>query len=650
MLKFFRDYILNKWTLAVGGTILMIVFLLPAGFGRQSALDNPVLGTVEGKSIRARDVQSVEPRLQVLAAFSPLLTRNLVYREGSPRLEDFDPMQWVLMRHEASAMGLDAARYEVDELLRALEVKDEQLDQLASRLRTTAAFIREALRERILIHRYMAVARGLTPTSVTEWASSLRAASMMWSQGDPSRALAVLDMGAGVLRASDRRLERFLHDAMASVKVELLMLTPTLFIMNAPIPSEQELTEHFQKYKSVAPGASEPFGFGYLVPDRLKIEYLSLPFAAVRAKVKVEEADALAFFEGNPSFFRTPAQEGRPATQRSYLEARDEVLTYLGNQRADELAQQIIRDAHALLLDDARALKVVDNYRQVPADWKPKSMAEVAQAIAGKHDILPVAVRIDDRFLSRQDLALIEGLGQSALVSGNRGTPFVDYALSVREIAVGDEALQSLRLQALLPSQPLVNRQGDRFVFRVIAAEKSREPASLEEVYSQVAFDLRRLSAYQGLLRDREKLLERFKVEDASKLAAELGTTLLTPQPFAKRVQSPDGLQPPAVSEVGVSEAFVDTVFGLSEQLGPEAFKDVPAPAAQRSAAVVLESKLSLALVRVTDYRPMTRTDYKQLASLEIVPSWMKQSMTDRAGGDPFAFETLSKRLGFKER
>src|SRR5690606_29351890 len=121
------------------------------------------------------------------------------------------------------------------------------------------------------------------------------------------------------------------------------------------------------------------------------------------------------------------------------------------------------------------------------------------------------------------------------------------------------------RLQAKLPSQPMINSAtGDRFLFRLIEAEKNHVPASLDEVREAVTRDAHRLAAYRKMLEDRAAFEDELRLKSIADLGEKYGEAF-SPTPFTKRTPSQFGTPiVPEVPPIGRNEKFVDAVFDLA--------------------------------------------------------------------------------------
>jgi len=99
MLKFLRQY--NQWILAVGGTLLLITFLMPTAIqscAQQSAVSGSTWATYEGgKKVTGADLENAQRELRVVE-----LLANPAFRQLGI---DREPAHWWLAAHEAQHGG-----------------------------------------------------------------------------------------------------------------------------------------------------------------------------------------------------------------------------------------------------------------------------------------------------------------------------------------------------------------------------------------------------------------------------------------------------------------------------------------------------------------------------------------------------------------
>src|SRR5690606_3624297 len=82
-------------------------------------------------------------------------------------------------------------------------------------------------------------------------------------------------------RFSDRRLITGLKNRDDAATVDLLVVGPDQAMASIPEPSDAALQDHFEKYKTTRPSEGE-FGIGYLLPDRVKIAWMTIDRTAIQ--------------------------------------------------------------------------------------------------------------------------------------------------------------------------------------------------------------------------------------------------------------------------------------------------------------------------------------------------------------------------------
>ena len=623
MFKFFRQY--NKVLLIIGVSLLMFVFLIQGTLGtggRGNTAASVVIGTVKGEKVTAAERVEAAAQLAVLHAYFPGLDRYL----GDPNTR---ALKWLLIKREAKSYGLYASRSQIDMLLRQAKITDDAngLADAAAKLETTTDVVRESFRA-------MAV-------------------FMDYEQ---------LVSGKG-LRLAPVEIDHVLADLTARAKVKVVLMTAQRNLPNATEPDEKTVQALFEKYKNDLAGKSEPFGIGFMIPNRAKIEFLCVPGDQVKAKISVDEVEALAFYDAKKEYFVEQAPEGQTQPAEPKIKPYDAVAPMirqvLKRQKADALADRIIRTAAGLLAADASGLAETNGYKVLPEGFKPTPLSQIAQKIQQQFGILPEVVRLEDRWLDKAGVSQDARLGHLT-VQGQQGSA-ADYLFSAKEFVQGeDRPFASLRFQAHLPSQPLASFDGSRYIVRLVDAEGARVPKSLDEVRADVVNQAKLLSSYQQLVQSRDQWLTRFNqpvavdlsknstLDSTEAFANDLKLKVVAPPPFARRDFGKPGAPVTQIDGVGNDPAFVGKVFDLVDTLAAQGGVDSATPQ-QRSFAVPLDSTMTLALVRVQSVEPMARSTFEMLRSNQQMAMRMQQILF----GDEnkaISLTAIAKRVGYVDK
>ncbi|MEX0775042.1 MAG: hypothetical protein WD042_04930 [Phycisphaeraceae bacterium] len=675
MFKFFRKY--NKWLLAVGGSLLMIVFLLPnLGGGGGGGVANVTLGYAFGDKVTQAQLNTARSELDVLRSYDPTLDDR-----GDASLA------WVLMQRDAARMGLDVSDAEVSLIMQTLGLDDAALAQLRERLGIPADMVRQAFAHWAVSQIYADLVSGLRIKPPVERAEYLRSLSQLdysyyqqlqeFTQGD-ARNMQQLEMTLNLLnqiymsqrtglliarqappRISEPALKHFIFDALARARVSAVPVTYYRFMTEVDKPSAELMQELFDKHKSDLAGEGKPYGFGYRRPDRVKLEYLSVPLDRLEKHVKVEEADAYDYYNKHKDEFTSTlpttqpgeADEAPKTFVQPWGEVRDQIRAALRAQRAEQLGDRMIKDAQSLLSINVTTQPDKDGYKDLSRGWQPRALSEVAGELQQRYGVLASVVRLE-QWLDRSNLTNLREIGESQMLAGaGANAPrFVPYVMSAKELAPADDnPLIAMRLQVGAPSQPMVNRSGDRLVFRLTAGEPARTPEKLDEARADVEYNARQLMAYRLLLAELPKWRDMAQQRPLKDLANDQSATVIDSGLFTRRELTGQGAKAPQVPGIGASEAFVDAVFKLVEQVADQGpVKNLPQE--QRADAIPVDQRLTVYLTVLEDVRPLTRNEYLKQARNEAsaaVGTYL--TMLEGRPSQPLLIETLKKRTSYAE-
>ena len=637
MLKFFRKY--NKWILGVGGSLLMIVFLIQPVLDMFRADPMEVaIGTFDGGELTRRDLMSAESDLNVLREFSLMLDPDFDPEAGNNSSSN-DPLRWALILKDAERLGLSASLYEVDQLKLEMGRSDADVEMIASRINATPGY----------------VASGDPPMAdraAVQGAAGGAGASVRQRAGfdvPPDRAvgghLPGLVFSYGSSRMSRPLVEHFLQDQGAEVMGRAVMISAERLLDEVPAPSDAEVQAQFDEYKDDLPGRGEPYGFGYRVPDRIKLEYLSISMDQARQAVKVTEADALAHYREYPERF-TSAGETAP---RSYEAARDDVIRDLTDQLAFELVEKMAKSAFGALYEDTRGMAKEDDYRVV-GDTELTPMRQIADRLEEEYGFRPDIRNAGGAWVAADAFTTLPGIGQSRL-SDNINVDFAQFVQSTKELEPeSDNSLLPRRLQVGIVTTPMISMEGSRHVFRLTAAEPSREPESLDEVRDKVTSDAHLLAAYKKLLTESDDWLKQAVDGGLDAVAEAADTSVIPLPPTPRRVPLPNGLLVlPPLPSIGQSDAFIEAYFGTANAARDAGGVD-QAPADVTTGVVGVDGRLSLAVYQVDSYQPMTREMFKLFAQDPRLPIMIDTTiLIESRIESPLSLKALEARLNFDD-
>jgi len=624
MFKFFRQY--DKLILTVGATLLMIGFLIQptlSMFAPDPTNSSQAIGMIGDTQLTFGDQRQAANQLRAISALSPQLAQ----------VSGFDSLQWLLILHDADRMGLSVSWAQVDQFLGEIGQDDAMLGATARRLGLSTESIRQAARDWVVVQEYVELVYGLT------------------HGGQP--------------RISEPLRQRFLYDYQATVKVSALPIRADQYLEQIDEPNEQRLAEHFEHYKDSLPGQGTPHGFGYRVPDRVKIEYLSIPFKPLRDQVQIEDewVQARRYFKEHIDDLRDENQpDDQDATASDpisdddlYELVRDKIINQLRDEQASQLAARMIKTAQAMLMENTRGLPLSQGYRQFNDGWAPIPLRAVADKLWQQFGVSPQTIAVqreDDHWLTFEGLTQLPGINSSQLIS-SRPIPFLLYVRSAKELLKPNDPpeLASFRLQTRIPSRPLKSNDGSLYLFRLVDAQQDRTPESIDEIRQQVVRDVKQIDAYQILKDHTNEWLDRAKQESIQILAGSLGTTIITTNPFPRRQPGPRGLlQVPNIPGIGQSQGFVDQVFEHADLLVDDQGVLAP-PSPRRITAIPVDQQQNLWLVQLDRFQPMSKSLYDVYTQTDQIASQINTSISRALIGpnapDPLSIESLSARVGY---
>ena len=522
MRKIMKTY--GQGIMAVLGSVLMLAFALPTVFNGDGNSSGMQQGTLAGKKVTLRDIQMAKTDLDVLDEFR--MTWLFLYAQAPTgngylglQLDERDPaMHFFLLLAEARKYGLYAADADIDEVIRETPVDGAPLTEEQIRLRlqkigVPMVNLREAIRHALMVRRLGHMALAATQVSV------------------PS-------------------LESLADSALSEVQVNYAILDAGEGWQKMPDPTAQQIQTQFDRYKGVEPLSSQPEGtvpptidghtypFGYKYPDRVEVEWLKFDQAQVRSLFKPTEQDYEAAYEyyqaHKEEFVRAPATQ--PATAPTTAPAT-QIATQPATAPASQPATQAVATAPAFETFDEVKERLVQQQVHQRADKLLDRMVDRAVGMAGEpwkttgtdaqgfHDALPPAkwasyAIVADELAARREfqgykpsyakttawrdragLEAEQGIGMSHYDTQKQTFGFSQLALKVKELdpetgSATRTLAARLGLQVGVEGPILIDSQGDRYVYRVVAADPTHNPPSLEDVKPAIINDLKMLALY----------------------------------------------------------------------------------------------------------------------------------------------------------
>lgn len=659
MYRFIRDH--NKKFMAVFAVVLMVAFLLPAGFqqmgnrradaARSHMGDQPITyGDYQRAEndweLLARDAFTItsfgqqvpllitlgDPAPQRLAMMMRMVDERMFPNAPLAPIQIVgNPTTFLLLLKEAQAAGITISDARVDETLRSEVTIRPDLD---ARLKQN---VREAVRDFLAVE-----------ASYARVASAVKASEPM-----RQRTLA-------------ERLVRITADVVAFDAAPAAI--PALAAAATTAPSDEALKAQFDKYADVASGAvtdTNPFGFGYLIPDRAKVQTLGITRDQLKAAVEKTrkprqwDVDARKYFYSNPTEF--PAPTSQPATTLPGAAAGFDInATPAGPTTAkvrtfDDLTAEQKKDAVARVMrPEIEALEskinayLTDRFTKDYATAKPSTQPATAPSEATGYTsygyLEGVAADVQKQFgvlpttadhtswLDGPGMNLLPGISSANLASG------AGFGVAVFTAQpFNDSEKASPRLQEF--SQALRDFNENIYYFRLTAAERRHKPASLDEVRAQVVADVARQAANDAATTAAKALVTAATTSGFGSAATAAGQKVVTVGPldlqnaFAPVI----GLDVPEADRRAFARGIAQALSSTTRDPAGRPLGTVSLPTARK----VLAINITAAPLETI---PGSTTFSDQLAAAIMTENQLDSVILT----DWFSFDGVSKRIHYK--
>ena len=320
-----------------------------------------------------------------------------------------------------------------------------------------------------------------------------------------------------------------------------------------PEPSEEEIVEYFDKYKKFFAGAvskENPYGFGYKLADRVKLEYIAVKLddvSGITTPPTQEEAQEYhqkhreQFTESVPS---DPNDPNSPLIERtkSYAEVASIISNQLLWNKINSKAERILQEARTLTeagfgdTDIELANLSAEQFKAMAGDYET-----TAEEVSKKYNIKVYVGQTG--LLGATDIQTAEYLGRLYLKGyGYNPVGLTQIVFAIDELGASElgpfdvpkpRIYENIGPMKDVFGQIMGGIAGQIMaVVRVIEAEKASEPESINQTFSKstLKFEQAGKQASEDVYSVKEKV-----AEDLKKLAA-MDITKSKAKDFIKQV------------------------------------------------------------------------------------------------------------------
>lgn len=652
MLKFLRKY--QVLLLAVGGSLLMVVFLL-----------QPVLTSFGQNASRSRRVATIGPAgSKVTAAEYDLARAEITAIQTIAQSLVTDPTFFQILRQDPRLIvgaQVDPGNEVAHWLLLKRAAKDAGLE--GSSQAGNNYFLQMAAA-------YSQRTGGAITTAQTlqqlDLARDQLAQNLRGTRADVDRvvgaALAVSDLKLlvrGGMRSPEPVLLSELTDATREALVDYVVINASLFAADVPEPTDEDLAAFFEARDEVRPGDEEgdELGMGYLFPPRVKLEILTIDPSQVRAAVAV-----------NPVDVRQRWRQDNPDLDSDRFELDRERVTRQIEQetvdRAVEIADGLIRGEMTRALLELE--RTGSGTYELPETWsetrpEPRGLAaRIAAAWSSELGLeLSPTITAPEGWQRSSDLAQLTEVQGAVYQSGPVTVPFSQLVSLVSDL--GSQAASPVQVGVLTYDPPASDLGVQRKHYALVTEARGESPPdSIEEIREQLRADWKLAQGYERLMAASDGLRAVAETQGLGALEGVVpvaeglspAAAGLTPTRDARvrRGQTQRVVGGRALPTARVdSQSFRDTVIDASAALDPLVDIDVAVDPETLTVVAPQPGRRSVAIVKIRAMRPPSIEILRQIGFESTNALALQQLDPELLENDPFTFERLKERYEFEQ-
>ncbi len=539
--------------------------------GRDVQSPNTVRGRAFGESVTFGDMQRSFNDLEVLSALgvnwrvlwaSPAgaLAPNDYYRYQfitdvrDPQKNPLTEVEWYMLDAEARHKDIF--------------VPQDTVDEFKERLGINPTVIANVQKQH--------------PVSVREIDQAIRAFV---------RVLRMISEATEGVKISEADVQNYVRQTREKARVDVVVIEAAKLIDEAYQPTEAEMKELFEKNKDRDPVVGSMNEFGYRLPERVQIEYIQVSQAELAKSQAVREEEAFDYWTEHKAEFLKPATQPatapttqtRPADRQPYgtfTEAKSHVIERMRAERARQEALRLAREMIAKLagsrLKASRAQTTQPGSEEIPESEKSSEFyPELVKTMSARYPGVLKYARTE--LVDADGLSANPEIGRANAFAGERRpVPVRRVAFAVSGLTPPDEEDAELArvYRAVYETcvEPLVDSDGNAYVFRNVQALPKQAPASWQDVQDALKVDVRKQRAYAEAERLAKALAEqaaktslRAAFDADTALKTKLGEDAYkTPAPFARKMAWQMEMFSGQISGIGGGEKAVDLCFDLA--------------------------------------------------------------------------------------
>ncbi|MGD1043447.1 MAG: hypothetical protein ABR913_10370 [Sedimentisphaerales bacterium] len=555
LMVWFRKY--NKKIMAVVVIVLMIVFTIQPVMNYFSSArtgEGKVIAYYgDGKKISRQDVAMANQQIEILR----MLNMESLLRPEDPRYASTQDLRIALLGElifpERSSAVESISRIKQIVSMDNYGVSDKQINEIYSKqhpasiywvlltreaheagVRTPIEYAKSQL-ELIMprLHRgatYSQVISAIEKRSRVSEEQVLDAFSDMTS---------VIEYCRTICATENRTIQQVLNQTslrQETIDVNYVVCGANAFLDESFKPGADKVEEQFEKYKgNFAGGVGEgnPYGFGYKLPERVRLEYIAVRLNDVASTVNpLTQQEAEEYYQQHLQIFTrmVPSDPNDPnsepvAKTRSYAEVASVISKGLYQQRVDSKAERILLEAKSITEANLSGIEA-EQSKLTDEQIKKGSVdyAKVAAELSEKYKVKVYADRTG--LLSSSDIQGDKSL--APLYVGGAGvteSPLARVVFAVEQLKTSELGPMDVKAPRLYENiGPLKDAREmtdgyagkNMMLMRIVSAEKAAEPKNINEKINKRSIRFDR----QDAAGEDSNTIREFVIEDLKLLAA----------------------------------------------------------------------------------------------------------------------------------
>ena len=492
MYKLLQKY--RRRLLAIATALLMVAFLLPLSQNRGGG-DDYVVANALGQKIYAKQKNLAEREWELLRSQVLVMPQGgydvnpqpLAATLGPAAVDQIEQHRdlFLLLQLEARKLGVFISDERVEQVYKQVIVPQMDLTSLEG-----VEGVKRA------IHSYLMVKEAY-------------------------------DRAAAAVHVSKPMRDFEMATRLQQIKVNSVEIDAADYVKNVAPATPEQLAQLFEQFKNQDPqtvdlqSKTNPFGFGYRIPNRAALQYLMLSSADIRKIVVAGrtadrwKVDAWRYYldhqpEFTPNTQPTVDASGmtsgiaKPATKiattRPFVDVEKDVMEAMIQPAVDKLQVAIMAKINSILATDwaefqnrkegqphASSLNVTFNSYEY--------LQKVAQEIQRQYNVT-LTVEQWAQPVSARDMEMLGRIGKSQT---NAQVPFTFYATLTDELYKTFSRRNPTLPRSLTlwqPSQTLRDPAGNMFVFRVTQRDGAHVAKDITEVLAKVSADWKAQQAF----------------------------------------------------------------------------------------------------------------------------------------------------------